>query len=60
MTVNDQELSFSALTCTDPVSNLVELIRLDSKTAAHVAQQFENSWVARYPHPLRCTHGVSS
>jgi hypothetical protein len=42
MTVNNQELSFHALTCIDPVSNLVELIRLDNKTSAHVSLQFEN------------------
>ena len=36
--------------------NLIELIRINNKTAEHVAQQFENTWLARYPSPNRCLH----
>jgi hypothetical protein len=33
VTIREQELLFSALTCINPVSNLVELIWLDNKMA---------------------------
>ena len=51
-----REVTIDALTCIDPVSNLVELLRVDNKTAAHVAMKFENNWLARYPRPVRCIH----
>jgi putative transposase len=56
MLVNGQELEFNALTCIDPVSNLVELARIENKSAAHVGMVFENTWLARYPKPDRCVH----
>jgi hypothetical protein len=31
--INNQKYEFNALTCIDPVSNLVELIRINNKTA---------------------------
>jgi hypothetical protein len=54
--VQDQEVPFMALTMIDPVTNLVELVRLDNKTSAHVALQFGNTWLSRYPRPLHCTY----
>ena len=54
--VNGEEVEFNALTCIDPVTSLVELIRINRKTAGHIAQQFENVWLARYPRPNRCAH----
>ena len=51
-----KEIKISALTCIEPVTNLVELIRIENKTARHVAQQFSNVWLARYPWPERCIH----
>lgn len=51
-----QPLTFHALTIIDMVTNLVELVRLDNKTSTHVAQQFERTWLARYPRPLNCIH----
>ena len=54
--VNNIELEFHALTCIDPVSNVVEAIRIRNKTSEHVAEQFENCWLARYPRPLKCIH----
>ena len=54
--INGQEIEFNALTCIDPVTNLVEIIRIENKTAVHVAQQFENCWLSRYPRPNRCIH----
>mmetsp|Transcript_27581 Transcript_27581/g.40549 ORF Transcript_27581/g.40549 Transcript_27581/m.40549 type:complete len:847 (+) Transcript_27581:174-2714(+) len=53
---NGQTVTFNALTCVDPVTNLVEIIRINSKTAEHVAQKFEDCWLARYPRPNRCVH----
>jgi hypothetical protein len=44
------------LTCIDRITNLVELTRIDNKTAAHVAMKTENTWMARYPRPQRCVH----
>ena len=54
--VQGKEIEIKALTCIEPVTNLVELIRIDNKTAKHVAQQFSNVWLARYPWPARCIH----
>ncbi len=56
MLVHGQEIEFSALTCIDTVSNLVELVRIENKTAAHIGMLFENTWVSRYPKPERCVH----
>ena len=56
MDVDGQEVEFHALTCIDPVTNIVELIRISNGSAAHVAQKFEQSWLARYPRPNRCIH----
>ena len=50
------EYKFNALTCIDLVTNLVEIIRLNNKTAEHVSQQFENLWLSRYPRPNKCVH----
>jgi transposase InsO family protein len=49
-------LEFRALTMIDMVTNLVELVRLDNMTAAHVGLLFETQWLARYPRPLYCVH----
>jgi hypothetical protein len=42
---------FNALTCIDTTSNLVELIRIDNKTAEHIRDKFVQSWLCRYPRP---------
>ena len=49
-------LSVSALTVIDTTSTLSESVRVDTKAAAHIAMQFENLWLARYPRPLRVVH----
>ena len=56
MLVHGHDMQFSALTCIDPVSNLVEIARIENKTPAHVGMVFENTWLARYPKPERCVH----
>ena len=40
-----------ALTIIDPVNNLTELVRVDNKTAKHVANKFAYTWLTRYPWP---------
>ena len=40
----------------DPVSNLTELIRVDSKKSDHIVRKFAQAWLGRYPWPQRCIH----
>ena len=47
---------FRALTIIDIVTNYCEIIRIDGKSAAHVAQHFQNQWLYRYPRPIRCVY----
>ena len=47
---------FSALTSIDRVTGLAELIRIDEKTAMHVAAKFDESWLSRCPRPMACCH----
>eukprot|EP00956_Cyclotella_meneghiniana_P002840 scaffold3364_cov52-Cyclotella_meneghiniana.AAC.1 len=54
--VNGKPCEFSALTCIDTASNLVELVRIDNKTAEHVRDKFAQTWLCRYPRPIRCVH----
>ena len=54
--VNGQEVSFNALTCIDTASNLVELVRVDNKTASHIRDKFSQCWLARYPRRTRVVH----
>ena len=52
----ESSLKTVELTCIDPVTNLVELIRIDEKTSRHVRDKFIQSWLCRYPRPNRCIH----
>ena len=52
--VNRNIYEFKALTCINPVTNLVELIQIMNKMMGHVAEKFSNSWLSRYPRPNRC------
>ena len=51
--IGNKELEFKALTIIDPVTNLLEIIRINNKTSKHIAQQFANAWLSRYPWPTR-------
>lgn len=52
--VRGVNLAFNALTMIDPVTNLLEIVRVSSKkTSAEVSRAFENTWLARYPRPLK-------
>eukprot|EP00957_Ditylum_brightwellii_P180594 13756261-Ditylum_brightwellii.AAC.1 len=35
------------------------MVHVNNKTATHVAQQFENMWLARYPQHGKCIHDNS-
>ena len=54
--VKNRTFVFNALTCINPVTNLVKIIRIQNKTSKHVAQQFENCWLLKYPSPNRCVY----
>ena len=54
--VKNQTFVFNALTCVDPVTNLVKIIRIQNKTSNYAAQQFENCWLSQYPSPNRCVY----
>ena len=56
LSIGGHTMSFTALTVIDTVTNLVKLVCLGNKTAANVAQLFENAWLAHYPKPMRCIH----
>lgn len=56
LNIQNQVHSFYALTIIDMVTNLVEVVRIDNKTAAHVGLHFENTWLSRYPRPVRVIH----
>ena len=40
----------------DTVSNLVELVRIDDKTSAHIAKKYAQVWLSRHPWPAQCIH----
>ncbi len=44
------------MTFIDTALNLVELIRIDNKTAKHIRDKFTQSWLCRYPCPVQCLH----
>ena len=51
------EVVFKALTAIHSVTNiLLEIIQINDKSSAHVAQQFSNCWLSRYPWPTRVVH----
>mmetsp|Transcript_18565 Transcript_18565/g.50745 ORF Transcript_18565/g.50745 Transcript_18565/m.50745 type:complete len:129 (-) Transcript_18565:269-655(-) len=56
LTIGQAEVRFQAITMINVVTNLVEIVRVHDKSAAHVARQFENTWLARYPRPNNCVH----
>jgi transposase InsO family protein len=58
--INGYKYSLRALTCTDSVINLSEIIPINDATAQTVATAFENEWLNRYPQLLRCIHDNGS
>jgi hypothetical protein len=47
---------FNAVTVIDTVSNLVELVRIDEKTSAHMARKYAPVRLSRYSWLERCVH----
>lgn len=54
--VDGRMLSVYALTSIDMATTLSEIIRIEDKTSEHIAMKFEQSWLARYPRPLKVIH----
>ena len=58
---SSKPIHFYALTCINPVTNLIEIIRFEGPpTAKKVKSLFENHWLACYPRPLRIVHDNGS
>jgi hypothetical protein len=51
-----EDLVFDALTCIDPVTNIIEIICMESKMAEYIAMTMENNWLDCYPQLQRCVH----
>jgi hypothetical protein len=49
-------LKIRAFTAIDPVTNLLEIRRIERKNGTQCARAFEYSWLARYPKPVRVLH----
>jgi len=49
-------IEFMALTIIDTVTNLCEIVPMRNKTAKHIGLSLENTWVARYPKPVKCIY----
>jgi hypothetical protein len=56
ISVQGIDLHFNALTIINPVTNLVDIVRIADKSARHVGMPLENNWFARYPRPMRCVN----
>ena len=56
LSINGMDLEYHALTIMDNDTNLTEIVRISNKTAKHIALKFEDTWLSRYPRPLKCIH----
>ncbi len=54
--VNGRQVEFNVLTYIDMALILVKLICVDNKTAKHIRDKFNQSWLCQYPHPVQCLH----
>ena len=57
ITTHGRKVVSKALTTIDLVTNLLEIIQINDKSSAHVAQQFSNCWLSIYIWPTRVVHG---
>lgn len=60
ISANGQEVSLRALTMIDTVSNMVELTRVNDASSAEAARAFQQSWLYRYPRPVRVIHDAGT
>ena len=50
ITIDWRPIVFKALRISiNPVTNLLEIIRINDKLSSHMVQQFSNCWLSRYP-----------
>ena len=49
--IGKEKVTYNALTIIDMVTNLVEVVRIENKTAAHIGLLFEIHWLSQYPLP---------
>jgi hypothetical protein len=49
-------LTIHALSCVDPFTGYIEIVRVSNTLSAHVSSKFHNHWLCRYPTPSRCIH----
>jgi transposase InsO family protein len=49
-------VQFIALTCINPVLNLLEVGTVKDKTSEQVTKTFERLWLSCYPQPRTCVH----
>ena len=48
--------NFKASTIIDPIASLTELARTDDKTSKMISKKFSQTWLTRYPWPMKCIH----
>ena len=54
---DNNTIQFYALTCIDPVTNLIEILHFHGPpTSEKMKQLFENHWLACYPRPEKIVH----
>ena len=56
MKIQGVDVEFRALTIVDNDMNLLEAVRIENTRAQHIADLFENTWLSRYPRPVKCIH----
>ncbi|GFH61911.1 hypothetical protein CTEN210_18387 [Chaetoceros tenuissimus] len=56
MKIQGIDVEFRALTIVDNDTNLLEAVRIENTRAQHIADLFENTWLSRYPRPVKCIH----
>lgn len=56
MKIQGVDVEFRALTIVDNDTNLLEAVRIENTRAQHIADLFENTWLSRYPRPVKCIH----
>jgi hypothetical protein len=49
-------VQFIALTCIDPVLNLLEVGTVNGKMSKQATKTFEHLWLSHYPRPRTCVH----
>jgi hypothetical protein len=52
--INAQTLQIQALAIVDTATTLAEVVRIKDRSLQHVANLFDNGWLAHYPCPLCC------